>query len=54
MNAHKHEWLAGIVALGLLVFGLWVTEQGYDAAAYDVLRDAVVVTIAAAATDQIK
>jgi hypothetical protein len=31
------------------VFGLWVTEQGYDAAAYDVLRDAVV-TIAAAAS----
>jgi hypothetical protein len=53
VNAHKHEWLAGIVALGLLVFGLWVREQGYDAAAYDVLRDAVV-TIAAAATDQIK
>jgi hypothetical protein len=53
VNAHKHEWLAGIVALGLLVFGLWVRERGYDAAAYDVLKEAAQ-EIAAAASHQLR
>lgn len=49
MNATPNEWKAGILALGVLVFGMWLRGQGYDATAYGVFKEAVQ-EIAAAAT----